>query len=109
MVAIEFHPRRCAPDPPFYGTDRSGRLIAPARSELPGIALVDVFGEQAGPPGERRPVGVLADHRPEIRHLHFQAALVVHLVGLDDALVRVLSAHTMPASTALVTCRPVAF
>ena len=44
--------------------------------ELPRIALVDVFREQTRPAGERRPVGVRADHRAEIGRLDFEAALV---------------------------------
>src|ERR1017187_10417938 len=38
--------------------------------ELPGVALVDFFRKQAGPVGERRPVGVSADPRTEIGRLH---------------------------------------
>src|SRR5277367_7175942 len=54
-------------------------------AELPGIGLVDVLREQAGTIGQRGPVGVDADYGAEIGHLHFEAAPVVHLVGLDDA------------------------
>ncbi len=43
-----------------------------------------------GPIRDRRPVGVSADHRPEIGRLHFQAAAEIHLVGLDDAGLRIL-------------------
>jgi hypothetical protein len=34
---------------------------------------------------------------------------VIHLVGLDDPRLGFSSAQTIPASTALVTCSPVAF
>src|SRR5271165_1149520 len=40
--------------------------------ELPGVALVDVLGEEAGAFLERGPVGVNADHRAEIGRLHFE-------------------------------------
>src|SRR5262252_856380 len=58
--------------------------------ELPGIALVDVLGEQPAAVLKRRPVAVLADHWPEIRHADLEVARKVHLVGLDDAAVGVL-------------------
>src|SRR5215510_355501 len=58
--------------------------------ELPGIALVDVLREQLAAVLKRRPVAVLADHRPEIRHADLEVARKVHLVGLDDAAVGVL-------------------
>ena len=47
-------------------------------------------GNRPGRFGERRPVGVDADDRAEIGRLHLEAAAEVHLVGLDDAGVRVL-------------------
>src|SRR5262245_26416424 len=53
--------------------------------ELPGIALVDALGEEAGPVGERRPVGIIALDRAEIGPLHRETAAEVHLVGFDDA------------------------
>ena len=77
--------------------------------ELPRVALVDVLGEEAGAVGQRRPVGVIAFDRPEIRKLDFEAAPVVHLVGVDDARRGFSIAQIIPATTAEVTCRPVAF
>ncbi len=53
--------------------------------ELPGILGVDVFREEARTAIERGPVGVVTFDRAEIGQLHFEAALVVDLVGLDDA------------------------
>ena len=47
-------------------------------------------GNRPGRSVERRPVGVVADHRAEIGHLHLEAAAEIHLVGLDDAGLRVL-------------------
>src|SRR5689334_21517705 len=49
--------------------------------ELPRILGVDVFREQARAAVKRRPVGVVAFNRAEIWQLHFEAALVVDLVG----------------------------
>ena len=56
-----------------------------------------------------RPIRIGADHRAEIGRLHLEAAAEVHLVGFDDATCGFSSAQTIPASTAEVTCRPVAF
>ena len=73
------------------GASRNDGRRAFARSphqniaELPGIAAVDVLGKQPRPVVERRPVGIKALHRTEIRPLDFQAAAEIHLVGFDDA------------------------
>src|SRR6185437_14923506 len=48
------------------------------------------FLEQSGPAGQRRPVGVLPDHRAKVVRLHLEAAPVIYLVSFDDALVRML-------------------
>src|SRR5579863_5207061 len=58
--------------------------------ELPRIALVDVLGKQPLALVQRRPVGVLPDHRPEVRHADLEVAAEIQLVGLDDALVGIL-------------------
>ena len=58
--------------------------------ELPRIATIHVLREQSVAVGERRPVGVLADDRTEIRPLDLEAAPEVELVGLDQAAVGVL-------------------
>ena len=47
-------------------------------------------GNSPRPAGERRPVGVVAGYRAEIGPLDLEAAAEVHLVGLDQAAVRVL-------------------
>ena len=47
-------------------------------------------GKNPGPVRQRRPVGVAADHRAEIRRLDFEATAEVHFVGLDNAGPRVL-------------------
>src|SRR4029453_1133424 len=57
-------------------------------AELPRIRRVDVFRKQTRPIGERRPVGVVALDGPEIRHLDFEAAAEINLVGLDAARLR---------------------
>src|SRR5947209_7121137 len=49
--------------------------------ELPRIIAVQIFRKQPRPADERRPVGVLAEHVAEIRHLDVQAAAKIHLVG----------------------------
>ena len=47
-------------------------------------------GKKPGRSVERRPVGVEAVDRAEIGPLHLEAAAEIHLVGLDDAGLRVL-------------------
>ena len=92
-------PARCWPGAPRAGeagvivqySPERRRLSAPARCvNCQGSLAVDLLRKQARPSGERRPVGVFAEHRAEIGQLDFQAAAEVHLVGLDDAAVRVL-------------------
>src|SRR5258708_37275067 len=76
---------------------RTGRLLdrslagSPHQhvAELPGILGVDVFREQAGAIVQRGPVGVVTLYRAQIRHLNFQQTIEIHLVGFDDAFVRV--------------------
>src|ERR1700712_4640278 len=58
--------------------------------ELPGILGVDVLREETRATVERGPVGVVTFDRAEVGHLDFEAALVVDLVGFDDASLRVL-------------------
>src|ERR687888_2045124 len=53
--------------------------------ELPGIAGVDRLRKQLAAADERRPVGVAADHRSEIRPLQVEAATEIHFVDLDNA------------------------
>src|SRR5262249_31141447 len=53
--------------------------------ELPRIAGVEVLGEQHTAAHERGPVGVLSDHWSEVRALDLEAAMEIHLVGLNDA------------------------
>ena len=65
-------------------------LTAPARCGTATGRGVDVLGEEPRAVGKRRPVGVIALHRAEIGPLDLEAAAVVHLVGLDDAGLRVL-------------------
>ena len=75
-----------------FGSDRQAfvtNLSNQHVAELPGIGFVDVFREQAWTTGQRRPGGVVAFHRAEIGRLHFQAAFVINLVGLDDAGIRI--------------------
>ena len=55
-------------------------------------------GNSPGRSRQRRPVGVVALHRAEIRPLDFEAAAEIHLVGLDDA-----GRRDFPAPT---PCRP---
>src|SRR5215472_11555887 len=64
--------------------------------ELPGIALVDVLREQSLALVQRRPLGVLADYRAEIRHADLEVAPEIHLVGLDDAEIRILHGPDHP-------------
>ena len=71
------------------GTWRQARSVHQDVAELPGIAFVDILGKQTGAAVQRRPVRVVALDRSQIGHLNFKAALVVHLVGLDDACFRV--------------------
>src|SRR5262249_56646590 len=61
--------------------------------ELPGIASIDVLGEQLAAADQRRPVGVVPDHRAEIGPLDVEAAAEIHLVGLHDAPVGIFQ-HT---------------
>src|SRR4029077_9074221 len=58
--------------------------------ELPGIGLIDVLGEQHAALYQRRPVAVLADHRPEIGFADLEVAREIHLIGLDDAALGIL-------------------
>src|SRR5262249_41802164 len=58
--------------------------------ELPWVFAIDVLRKQTWTIRERRPIGILTDDRTEIRHLHLEAAAVVHFIGLDDAGLRVL-------------------
>ena len=44
-----------------------------------------VSGNSTPRPNERRPIRVLADHRPQIGPLDRKATAEVHLVGFDDA------------------------
>jgi hypothetical protein len=87
----------------------SGRSTHQDVGELPGVTGIDVLRKQFAATLERRPVGVTPDHRAKIGPLQIQAAAEIHLVGLDDAALGFSSIQTMPASTAEVTCRPVAF
>jgi hypothetical protein len=57
--------------------------------ELPRIFLVELFGEEHAAIVQRRPFRIFADDRTEIRTLHFEAAMEIHLVGFYDALKRV--------------------
>src|SRR5690606_18646535 len=61
------------------------RLTNKNVAELPGIGRVDVFREETRPSVEWRPVGIIALYRPQIGHLHLEAAPVVDLVGFDDS------------------------
>src|SRR5207245_6283249 len=58
--------------------------------ELPGVVPVDVLGEQPLALVQRRPVGVLPDHRTEVRRADLEVAPEVHLVRLDDPEIRIL-------------------
>src|SRR4029079_5125497 len=53
--------------------------------ELPGIALVDVLGEERLAIGEWVPAGIDAGHLAEIGHLNFKTAAEIDLVRFDDA------------------------
>src|SRR5215813_11601375 len=59
-------------------------------AELPGIAGVEGLWKQLAAADERRPVGVAADYRTEIRPLQVEAATEVHFIDLDDAALGVL-------------------
>jgi hypothetical protein len=65
------------------GKERFARAASPHQHipKLPGVALVD---KQPGPVAERGPVGVKAFDGAEIRHLDFEAAAEIQLVGLDN-------------------------
>src|SRR5436305_845230 len=71
---------------------RSSVLTSPHQHvpELPRVGRVELFREEAGTAGQRRPVSVEPFHRAEIGPLDFQEAMEVHLVGFNNALVRVL-------------------
>src|ERR1700704_2914424 len=58
--------------------------------ELPGVGLVNVFGEQPAAIPKWRPVAVFADHGAEIGPADLEVAREIHLVGLDDAAVGIL-------------------
>src|SRR5262249_3359480 len=85
------------------------RLVHQDVAELPGIAGVEGFRKQLAAADERRPVGVAADYRTELsrrrsrqRRKSISSTSTMPRSGFS-------SIHTMPASTADVTCRPVAF
>ncbi len=106
IVAVEYGRRRSEAAPA-----RCARLLPDDADvlELPGIVLVDVLGEQPPAIVQRGPVGVLADHRAEIRHADLEVAAEVHLVRLDDAAVRILDRPDHPRTAPRrVTCRLVA-
>ena len=76
-------------DPPLKGEGKE-RHRTSTFLNCQGSLLSMSSGNRPGRSVERRPVGIVADHRAEIRHLHFEAAAEIHLVGLDDAGVRIL-------------------
>src|SRR5215470_16826082 len=49
-------------------------------AELPGIAGVEGLRKQLAAADERRPVGVAADHRAEIRPLQVEATTEIHFI-----------------------------
>src|SRR6516162_9609656 len=66
------------------------RLVHQHVAELPGVTGVERLRKQLAAADERRPVGVAADYRTEIRPLQIEAATEVHLIDLDDAALGVL-------------------
>src|SRR5256885_6628766 len=58
--------------------------------KLPRIIAINVFRKQLSTSLNGSPVGVLSDYWTEIRPLELKTASEVHLIGLDDAQVRVL-------------------
>src|SRR5262249_11596681 len=62
--------------------DEPRRLVHQHVAELPGIAGVEGLGKQLAAADERRPVGVAADYRTEIRPLQVEAATEVHFIRL---------------------------
>src|SRR4029078_13354679 len=52
---------------------------------LPQIGAVDALRKQAVSTAERRPIGIVSDHRAQIRPLNRQAAAEVHLIPLDES------------------------
>ena len=59
-------------------------LHHPEILELPGVALVEILGEEALAVVERIPVAVLADDLAEIGPADIENALVIDLVRLTD-------------------------
>ncbi len=91
------------------GFPRPVFLSAPARSGKPRLVVIHVFREQLLAVLGGIPIGIKAADRAEIGHLHVEAALVIHLVGLDDATLRVLQRPDHAGEHGEVTCMPVAF
>src|SRR5229473_150437 len=58
--------------------------------ELPRIIAVEIFREKPLAPLQRRPIAINPDNIAEIRVRDFKDALEIHLLGLDDALPRML-------------------
>src|SRR5688572_19961725 len=103
--AMSAHGRRCArfakPSTTTWShrCSRTGRgpgtRAAPERSdpdvlELPGIRLVQIFGEQPLAIMQRRPVRVGAFDGAEVRQADLEVAPEIHFVGLDQADVGIL-------------------
>src|SRR5689334_18558287 len=65
--------------------------------KLPSIVGIDVFRKQLATSLNGSPLGILTDHRAEIRALNFQTTSEVHLVGFDNAHVRVLQHPDNPS------------